>query len=131
MGPRNAGLRLYSHRAGAKMLHEDMLSRNMNVLTVEGNSFARNLALNQDADEHIIKLRKELEKKEMRWYETRDGIVYRKVKDCVKFYIPSAIGNHVMYKYYDEFSHVSLAEVLENIRRNYWFSHTRTKVKKH
>ena len=33
------------------MLHVDALSRNMNVLTLEDNSFDCNLTLNQDADE--------------------------------------------------------------------------------
>jgi len=80
------------------MLHVDALSRNMNVLALEDNSFDCNLALNQDADEHIVKLRKELEKKEKRWYEMRDRLVYRKVKDRVQFYVPSAMEYYVFIK---------------------------------
>ena len=60
------------------MSHVDALSRCYSVLTIESNTFERTLSICQDRDEEIIKIRNELEKKEIPLYELRDGLVYRK-----------------------------------------------------
>ena len=65
------------------MSHINALSKNVNILTLENNSFDRNLVLSKDTDENIVKLREELEKKDDYLFEMRDGIVYRKIKDHV------------------------------------------------
>ncbi|CAK9834248.1 Transposon Tf2-9 polyprotein [Anthophora retusa] len=64
------------HRPGARMAHADALSRATNILVVEGNSFELNLALLQNRDPEISKIRDKLEKQEDGFFEMRNGLVY-------------------------------------------------------
>lgn len=122
---------ILEHRAGIRMMHVDALSRTTNIFVLEDNSLDRNLALSQSGDNNIVKLRKELEHKNDRWYEMRDGLIYRKMRDRLLFYVPSSMEANVMRKYHDELGHVRLNKAIENIQRSYWFPQLRSKVDNH
>lgn len=54
------------HRPGSRMSHVDVLSHQ--IFVVEDNSFNRNLALCQNDDPEIAKIRKELEQSEHKFF---------------------------------------------------------------
>lgn len=64
------------HRPGTRMSHVNVLSRCHSVLILEANSFEQTLSIQQDRDEHIVEIRRELENTENKFYEIRDGLVY-------------------------------------------------------
>lgn len=65
-------------------MNVDILNRcHTCVLVPEGNTFERILSICQDRDEEIVNIRSELEKKDVKWYELRDKLIYRKDKNCV------------------------------------------------
>jgi len=77
------------HRPGKRMTHVDALSRCHSVLVLEGSTFERTLSICQDRDPEILKIREELEKGEVRYYELRDGLVYRKDNNKkLLFFVP-------------------------------------------
>ncbi|XP_076660149.1 uncharacterized protein LOC143363456 [Halictus rubicundus] len=117
------------HRAGSRMLHVDTLSRQ--VFVIEDNSFDRNLALCQNDDKVIGKIRTELENSENKLYEMRDGLVYRKHQDRILFYVPSTLESSIMYKYHNEMGHVGIEKTVRNITDSYWFPDMKSKIEKH
>lgn len=84
------------------MRHVDALSRVHNVLVIEENSFERNLSIVQDRDDAISKIRIELEKNDSKWFEMRDGLVYRKDKKGLLFYVPRPMEQSVIRTCHDE-----------------------------
>jgi len=67
------------NREAAQMQHVDALSRCNNILLLEEtNDFEKTLVVAQLRDESILAIRKMLEERENKFYEMRNGIVYRK-----------------------------------------------------
>lgn len=120
------------HRPGKRMAHVDALSRCNSVLILEGNTFERTLSIKQDQDPEICEIRDKLEKGEDKMYELRDGLVYWKYnKRKLLFYVPRTMENNVIRTCHDDFGHVGLRKVIENINKIYWFLDMREKVKKY
>jgi len=117
------------HRIGSRMLHVDALSRQ--ILIVEDNSFDKNPSLCQGDDPTILKIRTELEHAESKLFEMRNGLVYRKQKGQLLFYVPAALEPSVIHKYHNEMSHVGAEKTVRNILNSYWFPEIRSKVAKH
>lgn len=117
------------HRAGSRMLHVDALSRQ--ILVIEDNSFDKNLSLCQGDDPSILKIRTELERSENKFFEMRNGLVYRKYKEKILFYVLTALEFNAIHKYHNEMSHVGSEKTVQNILNNYWFPEIRSKVDKH
>lgn len=85
------------HRSGTRMSHVDALSRCHSILTLETNSFERTLSIQQDRDVDTKNIRKRLENSEDKFFELRNGLVYRKDKNKkLLFYVPSSMENNVM-----------------------------------
>ena len=78
------------------MVHVDALSRCHAIMIVEGLSFERNLSIRQDCDAEICKIRDRLEENEDRFFELRDGLVYRKHKRGLLFYVPESMESNVI-----------------------------------
>lgn len=97
------------------MLHVDALSRQ--IFVIEDNSFDRNLALCQGDDPVITKIQKELECSEHKFYEMRNGLVYKKHQGQILFYVPAVLENSVIYKYHNEMSHVGVEKTDRNIMK--------------
>jgi Reverse transcriptase (RNA-dependent DNA polymerase). len=74
------------HRIGERMLHVDALSRG--VFMLEPACFEQMLLLKQQTDPEIGLIREALEEGESNRYESRNGIVFRKFRDVVLFYVP-------------------------------------------
>lgn len=117
------------HRPGSRMLHVDALSRQ--IMIIEDNSFDRNLALCQNDDPTIIKIRRELERSEQKLFEMRNGLVYRKHRGQILFYVPTALETGVMHKYHNELGHVGVEKTVRNIMNSYWFPEMKSKVENH
>lgn len=120
------------YRPGAKMSHVDALSRCYAILVLEGNTFERILSIKQDQDLTIQRIREQLEITESKFFELRDGLVYRKAKDGkLLFYVPECLENNVIRTCHDDIGHVGTGKVVENILRVYWFPKLSEKVKKY
>lgn len=74
------------HRIGERMRHVDALSRG--VFMLEPACFEQMLLLKQQTDLEIGLIREALEEGESNRYESRNGIIFRKFRDVVLFYVP-------------------------------------------
>lgn len=119
------------HRSNTRMHHVDALSRIHNVLVLDGNTLGQTLALKQLTDDSIHKIKETLENKEHPLYELRNGLVYRKTKGHVKFYVPEKMEYSIIYTYHNDMGHGGLEKVLELISRTYWFPGMKMKIRNH
>ena len=118
------------HRPGTRMGHVDALSRCYSILVIEGNSFERTLSIQQDRDSEIIKIRDRVEKNEDKYFEIRDGLVYRKDdKRGLLFYVPESMINNVIRASHANLGHIGAEKVVSNITKVYWFPRMREKAK--
>lgn len=79
---------IIEHRSGTQIRHVDTLSRSNVILVLENNSFELNVASSQNKDPHIVAIRKNLESREDKYFEMRNGLVYRRRKQNLCFYVP-------------------------------------------
>lgn len=93
------------HRSNNRMQHVDALSRVTNILVLEGNTLEQTLALKQNQDEAISATRVLLEKTEHPLFELRNGLVYRKVKGKLRFYVPESMERSIIATYHDNMRH--------------------------
>lgn len=119
------------HRSNTKMKHVDALSRVQSILILEGNSFEQELAIKQNLNPEIEKIKTLLENSEHPLFELRNGLVYRKSKNGLQFYVPKSMEFQILHKYHDEMGHVGAPKTLELITRTYWFPSLSDKVKGH
>lgn len=117
------------HRKSENMRHVDALSRCISVITE--NSFEQNLAILQNNDATIVKIRDALEETESPLYELRDGLVYRKSGDKLLFYVPESMINNVIRTCHDDIGHLGINKVIDLITRNYWFADMKNTVAKY
>lgn len=117
------------HRPGTRMGHVDALSRCHGILILESNTFEQILAVKQNIDNEIVKIRDTLQVKEDKHFELREGLVYRKEKGKLLFYVPQCMENNVIRSCHDDMAHVGFEKVIENIKRVYWFPNMKTKIR--
>lgn len=103
------------------MTHVDGLSRIEYIGVIDDNSFERNLAVAQKCDNNIVALTRELELREDKLFELRNGVVYRKRNNILLFYVPQDMERNVLFRYHNELGHVGQGKVYETLSRNYWF----------
>ena len=104
------------HRSGQCTNHVDALSRCHSILVIKGNTFEQTLSICQNKDEELCKIRNLLEKSELKRYELRNGLVYRKDnKKNLLFYVPDSIENNVIRSCHDDLGHLGDDKVLHNI----------------
>lgn len=72
----------------------DALSRN--VFMLDPACFEQTLILKQQTDPEISLIREALEESESSRYELRNGIVFRKFRDVVLFYVPDRMVSSVI-----------------------------------
>lgn len=114
------------HRKGDQMCHVDALSRS--ILIVEPTSLEQALIYKQLKDSVIQKISKELENSESSEYEMRNGVVYKKKKDNILFYVPESMEYQIIHSCHDEVGHIGSDKTIELISRSYWFPKLRKKV---
>jgi len=117
------------HRAGSKMKHVDALSRNTNILIFTENTFEQTLSIKQIEDKDIDKLKERLSKLEDKYFEMRNGLVYRKYKSELLFYVPSSMEVNVIRSVHEEYGHLGMEKTSEVILKTFWFPNLREKVK--
>lgn len=118
------------HRPGKRMAHVDALSRCHSVLVIESSTFERTLSVCQDRDEEIRKIRDNLEKNEMKYYELRDRLVYRKDRyKKLLFYVPCSMEANVIRTCHDDLGHLGINKTVDKIVKAYWFPRMRDKVR--
>ena len=100
------------------MQHVNALSRSLQVMVIEGNSFEENLVICQNRDPKLVELKDNLQTK-----TNKD--------DRVLFCVPEAMKNHVFYKYHDEIFHVGVNKMVNLISGSYWFPQLRRKALEH
>ena len=49
----------------------------------------------------------------------RNGVVYRKLKDCLLFHVPLEMGKNVIFKYHDELGHFIGEKTLNIIQKSF------------
>lgn len=85
-----------------------------------------------ESEEEILKIRNKLEKGDIKYYELRNGLVYRKDRDKkLLFYVPRSMATNVIRTCYDDLGHVGVNKVVDNIMKVYWFPRMRDKVKEY
>lgn len=119
------------HRAGTRMQHVDALSRATNILVIEDNPLELELAISQNRDPKIQKLREKLENAEDKQFEMRNGLVYKKKNSELRFYVPEKMESHVLRKYHDDLGHFGPEKTLNAIDKTYWFPQMHDKIKEH
>lgn len=119
------------HRSNVHMKHVDALSRIQNILVLEGNTLDQTLAIKQGTDPDIVKIREMLEKSECKVYEMRNGLVYRKYKDKILFYVPRAMEFQILQLYHNDSGHFGIEKTYELIIRTYWFPKLKQKICEH
>lgn len=119
------------HREGKRMTHVDGLSRINSICVVEDNSFESNLVTAQLQDESIVEIRGRLEKSGDKFFKMRNGIVYRKARDNLLFYVPRAMEKSVIFKYHDDLGHIGAEKMCDTISKSYWFPGMRMKSAEH
>ncbi|CAG9830063.1 unnamed protein product [Diabrotica balteata] len=119
------------HRVNTRMQHVDALSRVSYVLVLEGNTIEQTLALKQSKDTVISDLRKRLEETDHPFFELRNGLVYRKLKDNIAFYVPESMESAVIYHYHNELGHFGTDKTFEIISKTYWFPKLKFKIGNH
>lgn len=117
------------HRSNKNMQHVDAFSRCHAILILESNTFEQVLAIRQNTDENIVKIRDKLQNGDDKLYELRNGLVYRKENKHVRFYVPESMETNVIRSCHDDMAHVGLSKVIENISRIYWFPGMKAKVR--
>lgn len=116
------------HRSGKRMPHVDALSRVNSVLVIEDNTFEFNLSVCQSQDVKIKELKSRLEKEQDSFYEIRNGLVYRKRKDKLLFYVPRAMEQELLHKYHNEFGHFDVEKTYMILQESYRFPEMKAKI---
>jgi len=97
-----------AHRGGSMMKHVDALNRNTSILILTENTFELTLSIKQIEDKDIDKVKELLNESEDEYFEMRNGLVYRKYKSELLFYIPSSMEVDVIRSVHEEYSHLGV-----------------------
>lgn len=59
----------------------------------------------------------------------RDGLIYRKKRDRLLFYVPHAMEQELLHKYHNEFGHFGVEKTYAVLQESYWFPGMRDKIR--
>lgn len=118
------------HREGTRMRHVDALSRNHILLFLDG-SLESAMIVAQNADPDIVKLRDMLSRQESKFWELRNGVVYRKSQENLLFYVPSAMQHNIIRTCHDDVGHIGIDKAYELVKRSYWFPKIKENIASH
>jgi len=117
------------HSAGSRIKHVDALSRNTSILILTEYTFEQTLSIKQIEDKDVDKVKEWLSESEDKYFEMRNGLVYRKYKGELLFYVPSSMEVNVIRSVHEEYGHLGVEKTSEVILRTFWFPNLREKVK--
>lgn len=117
------------HRKGLSMGHVDALSRTIPVFTVTSDEIDLHIQATQSRDRMIVELRDRLEEEEVKYFELKDGLVFRKIdNDRLAFYVPSEMEENVIRLIHEKIGHLGVDKCLEQMKHHYWFPSMRAKI---
>lgn len=99
------------------MKHVDMLSRcvgYVNKLPLE-----RELKFRQLIDPRIQEISRNLEFRDDEKFALVDGLVYRRVKESLKFVVPDIMVHSVLRAHHDDMAHGGLEKTFQRVSKNY------------
>lgn len=119
------------HRAGTKIGHDDALSRvekeNCGVVaTIESEDIYFQLCAAQARE-----LKLKLENGTMDGYDMLNGVVYKKTKNGLRFYVPTAMETEVIRTIHEKIGHLGVDKCYLKMRDHYWFPYMKEKVEKY
>jgi len=115
-----------THRPGTKMQHVDALSRSVGY--VHELPLERELEFRQLADPVIKQISADLEFTDNDKFKLIDGLVYRKIGEDYKFYVPDQMIPILLRAHHDDMAHVGVEKTYQGILKNYWFPSMRQKI---
>ncbi|KAL0882020.1 hypothetical protein ABMA27_001769 [Loxostege sticticalis] len=136
----------FEYRSGVRMAHVDALSRNpvapaipethiLDVLTLEKDDWISTVQL---ADDEINSIKNILENPEsekildiINNYCLKNGRVYRKVHNELRWVVPKSVRWQVLKMNHDDVGHFGFEKTLSRIKESYWFPKLRRFVKKY
>ena len=95
------------HRSNKNMQHVDAFSRCHAILILESNTFEQVLAIRQNTNENIVKIKDKLQTGDNKFYKLRNGVVYRKENKHIRFYVPESMETNVIRSCHDDMAHVT------------------------
>lgn len=134
------------YRPGSQMSHVDALSRNpveslaqdshvLDVLSVDKDNW---LSTVQMADEEIKSIKDVLSNPDIgkhtdiyKNYCLKNGRVYRKVDDSLKWLVPKGVRWQILRMNHDDVGHFGFDKTFSRIRESYWFPKMRRFIKKY
>lgn len=116
------------HRSSDRMRHADALSRQNSVFIISENSLELNLSILQGVDKVIQELKIKLQKQNDKFFELSNGLVYRKQKNKLLFYVPESMENSIIRSSHEAIGHQAVNKTIEYLLRTYWFPEARKKV---
>lgn len=66
---------------------------------------------------------------EDKYFELRNGLVYRKNKNDLLFYVPGSMEHQVIRNSHDQMGHIGIDKTMEHLSRIYWFPKMKERVK--
>lgn len=123
------------HRPGVKMGHVDALSRidqNNNVVaTIEAEDIDFQLCAAQARDKEIADLKVKLERGMVSGYDMVNGVVYKKVNDDIRFFVPKQMENEVIRNTHEKLGHLGVDKCYLKMKDHYWFPEMKQKIDKY
>jgi len=99
------------------MQHVDALSRSVGY--VHELPLERELEFRQLADPVIKQISVDLEFNDSNKFKLIDGLVYRKIGEDYKFYVPDQMISHLLQAHHDDMAHVGVEKTYQEILKNY------------
>lgn len=120
------------YKPGVQIAHADALSRNsisesnehLSVLQIGEVHWLQSVQMSDPRLSHIKAVldSKSQEAKDIRHnYELKDGKIYRRVNDELRWAVPRDARWKIMQQCHDEAGHFAYDKTLEKVRRDYWF----------
>jgi len=108
------------------MQHVDALSRS--VASVHELPLERELELRQLVNPVIKQISTDLEFNDNEKFKLIEGLVYRKVGENHKFYVPDQMIPSLLRAHHDDMGHVGVEKTYQGVSQNYWFPAMKRKI---
>lgn len=95
------------------MRHVDALNRMHNIMILEEDTFEKNLSIAQNLNLDIQKITNNLLITESKDFELQNGLVYKKMKGKILFYVPKLMEDKVIYHCHDRIGQVDVDKTAE------------------
>lgn len=122
------------HRPGDRMRHVDALSR-VEVCLIEedeGTTLTENVIyVNQLRDGKIQKLKVRVENGQLKDYEVREGIMYKREGARLLLVVPESMVESIIHKFHNNMGHFGVDKTVDVIRKSFYFPKMRQLILDH